>query len=82
MLISAVLSAFFYYRKRHGAVIGLMFIMYPVPRALLELIRVDNPYDVGGLTISQFVSVSMLIGGSIYLWLLYKRMPERSLALE
>lgn len=82
MLISGVLSAFFYYRKRHGAVIGLLFIMYPVPRALLELIRVDNPHDVAGLTISQFVSLSMLIGGSIYLWLLYRRMPERSPALE
>lgn len=52
-LLSGVLSTLFYLRKRHGMVIGALFVLYPIPRVLLELIRVDNPHDVGGLTVSQ-----------------------------
>ncbi len=82
MLLSGFLSALFYLRKRHGMVIGALLVLYPIPRTLLELIRVDNPHDVAGLTVSQFVSLSMLIVGIVYLIFLYKRMPERSPILE
>ncbi len=82
MLLSGVLSALFYLRKRHGMVIGALLVLYPIPRAILELIRVDNPHDIGGLTASQFVSLSMLIVGIVYLIVLYKRMPERSPLLK
>lgn len=81
-LMSAVLSAVFYRRKRHGVVVALIFVLYPVPRMLLELIRADNPTDVGGLTISQFVSLSMLVFGIASLVALYKFFPERSPHLE
>lgn len=82
LLLSGVLSALFYLRKRHGMVIGALLVLYPIPRAILELIRVDNPHDIAGLTASQFVSLSMLIVGIAYLIVLYKRMPERSPVLE
>lgn len=59
-------------------VIGALFVLYPIPRVLLELIRVDNPHDVGGLTVSQFIGLGMLLTGIAYLIILYKRMPERS----
>ncbi len=78
-ILSGLLSAIFYIRKRHGLVIILMFIMYPIARIPLELIRVDNPPDVAGfLTISQFVSLVMTTIGLIFVLLLYKMLPEQS----
>ena len=82
LLLSAVLSGLFYIRKRHGVVIGALFVLYPLPRMILELIRADNPHDVGGLTISQSVSFAMLAAGLVYLVVLYKRLPERSLLVD
>lgn len=82
MLISGLLSTLFYLRKRHGMVMGVLLVLYPIPRTMLELIRADNPYDVGGLTASQFVGLSLLIAGIVYLVLLYKWLPERSPVLE
>lgn len=82
ILLSGFLSALFYLRKRHGVVIGALFVLYPIPRTVLELIRADNPHDVAGLTASQFVSLGMLVLGILYLIVLYKRMPERSAVLE
>ena len=82
LLLSAVLSGLFYIRKRHGVVIGALFVLYPLPRMFLELIRTDNPHDVGGLTISQSVSFAMLAAGIVYLVVLYKWLPERSLLVD
>ncbi len=78
IILSGFLSATFYQRKRHGVVIGLLFVCYPVARVLLEMVRTDNPHDAAGLTISQFVSLSMFVGGLVYLFILYKYLPERS----
>lgn len=78
MLLAAVLSAVFYRRKRHGVVIGLLLLLYPIQRTILELIRADNPHDIAGLTISQGVSVGLFFGAIAYLVVLYKYMPERS----
>ncbi len=80
--LSGLLSAIFYRRKRHGVVFGLMFALYPIGRILLEIVRTDNPHDVGGLTISQFISISMILVGFVYLFILYKFLPERSPAAE
>ncbi len=77
-LLSAVLSAAFYRRKRHGIVIGLLILMYPIQRTILELIRADNPHDVGGLTVSQGVSVALFAAAIGYFVILYKILPERS----
>ncbi len=78
MFLSLFLSAIFYRRKRHGVVIGALFVLYPLQRTLLELIRADNPHDVAGLTISQSVSLPLFVLGAVYLYILYKYMPQRS----
>jgi len=78
ILLSGLLSAVFYQRKRHGVVIGLLFVLYPISRVILEMIRADNPHDAAGLTISQFVSVAMFLGGVVYLIALYRWLPQRS----
>ncbi len=78
-ILSGLLASIFYIRKRHGLVILLMFIMYPVARIPLELIRVDNPPDIlGFLTISQFVSLMMSTIGLLLVLYLYKALPEQS----
>ncbi len=82
IVLSALLSALFYLRKRHGVVIGALLGLYSIPRMILELIRADNPHDAYGLTASQFVSLGMLIAGIVYLIVLYTRMPERSPVVE
>jgi len=83
LLLFFFLSAVLRYRRRHGAVVGLLLLLYPVQRILEELIRADNPHDVAGLTISQSISVAMLIAAAAYLWVLYRRLPEKSpLAVE
>lgn len=78
MLLSWVLSGIFYLRKRHGIVMSALLLLYPVPRMLLELIRADNPPDVGGLTVSQSVGIGMMIVGIASLVALYKWLPVRS----
>ncbi|MHC4695132.1 MAG: prolipoprotein diacylglyceryl transferase family protein, partial [Planctomycetota bacterium] len=64
--------------KRHGVVIGLVFVLYPIGRVLLELIRVDNPHDTLGLTVSQFVALGMFVAGLAYFFVLYKFLPQRA----
>jgi prolipoprotein diacylglyceryltransferase len=72
-----LLSAYFYRRKRHGTVFALAMICYPVQRFIEEIIRLDNPRDTFGLTISQGVSVVLLVIGLVY-WLILLQMPLRS----
>ncbi|MEK6797636.1 MAG: prolipoprotein diacylglyceryl transferase [Planctomycetota bacterium] len=78
MFLSLLLSAVFTHRRRHGMVIGLLLLLYPVQRTLEEIIRADNPHDVGGLTASQSISVGLLVLATAYLVYLYKILPERS----
>jgi len=78
-LLAGVLSAVFYRRKRHGILLGLMMVLYPISRFVLELIRTDNPKDqLGGMTISQAVSIGMVVAGILYLVVLYAWLPLRS----
>lgn len=78
VLLSILLVTLLHRRKRHGMVFGSMLLIYPITRAVLELIRVDNPHDMGGLTISQAVSVGVFAAGAFYMFVLYTRMDLRS----
>lgn len=78
MLITWLLIEMFYYRKRHGILLGWFLILYSISRLLLEAIRQDNPLDVGGLTISQAISFGCLAAGLLCLWVVYARMPLAS----
>jgi phosphatidylglycerol---prolipoprotein diacylglyceryl transferase len=75
MLICWFLTVLFYYRRRHGILLGWFLILYSISRLLLEAIRQDNPLDVGGLTISQAISVGCLAAGLLWLWIVYTKMP-------
>ncbi|MCZ6815569.1 MAG: prolipoprotein diacylglyceryl transferase [Planctomycetota bacterium] len=76
ILLAGLLSLIFYYRRRHGVLLGVFLLIYPVSRFLLELIRQDNPLDYGGLTISQFLGLGVSLLGAVYMWYIY-RLPEK-----
>ena len=59
-------------------VVAWTMVLYPISRFTQELIRADSPRDVGGLTISQFLSLVVLLLGVVFLVLLVKILPPRS----
>ena len=77
IVLAILLSVIFYRRKRHGVVFGWLLLLYPVCRIVEEIIRIDNPHDTAGLTISQFVSLMILTVGMIWMVAIL-RMPIRS----
>ncbi len=77
-IISWLLSVMFYYRRRHGIVVGWFLVLYSISRFLMELIRADNPLDTfGGLTISQGISLGTFAAGLLWLAVMY-RLPTFS----
>lgn len=77
-LLAWILSTIFYYRKRHGVVLGWFLMLYSISRLLLESIRADNPLDTfGGVTISQGISLVTFTAGVLWLFLMY-RLPKFS----
>ncbi len=76
--LALLLTAVFHRRKRHGVCWGLFLIGYPIARICLEKIRNDNPLDTFGLTVSQGISVAMILIGIIWLVVIYRFLPERS----
>ena len=79
LLLALILNAFFYRRKRHGVVMAAAVLCYAVERFIEEAIRIDNPQDTFGLTVSQGISVGFLVFGLLYLAILQK-LPLRSSA--
>lgn len=75
--LAIILHLYFFRRKRHGMVFALFLILYAPIRFVEEAIRGDNPHDTLHLTISQFVSVVLLLTG-IALIVLLHRLPSRS----
>lgn len=71
-------------RRRHdGEIIGMMLIIYPMGRFLLEYIRSDEMSQLGtGFTISQLISFgSILIGFSVIIFgTLYGKRTENFVA--
>lgn len=72
------LTICFRIRKRHGMVFAIWLMTYPWTRFIIEIVRVDNPKDTfGGLTISQGMSIFMVLAGIVLaIWL--HRLPLRS----
>ena len=77
LLLSWLLVLIFQRRRRHGVVMGWMLLLYPPARFVLELVRVDNPHDAGGLTISQAFGLGVMVVGLVWMYAMYK-LPPRS----
>ena len=72
LLLSLLLSALLARRKRHGIVLPWLFILYSISRSTLEMVRVDNPLDTAGLTISQAISVCAIVLAILWLRVLVR----------
>ena len=74
-LLCCVALAFHPFRRRHGQVFVLSLTLYAVTRFVIELIRSDEGDFFATLTISQNVSVLMIMG-VIALWIYIQRQPS------
>lgn len=72
-LLFFVLSTIFYRQRHPGMVVAWGMILYPLDRILQEMIRSDNPHDTFGLTISQFISLAVLVLGVVLAIVLVKK---------
>jgi phosphatidylglycerol:prolipoprotein diacylglycerol transferase len=74
LIICLLLLAFYPLRRRDGEVMGLLMIAYPITRFLIEYLRNDEGVFFAGFTISQNVSILLLLGGLAY-WIWLSRFP-------
>ena len=79
LVLFVLLSAFSPLRRRDGEVFTLLMITYPVTRFLIEFLRDDEPAIGPGLTISQAISVGLLLAG-IATWAYLSRQPAERFA--
>lgn len=64
-ILAGILVWFFRRRPFEGAVFALGWILYPINRFVLEIIRNDEPDRLGtGLTFSQLMSLGLFLSGA------------------
>lgn len=76
MVLAILTWNYFPHRSRNGSVLLLGWILYPMSRFCIEMVRNDTPpYVFFGipLTIAQWVSIGMLIGAAAFAWFLSTR---------
>jgi len=59
-----------------GSVFSLMFVLYGILRFSIELVRDDNPYEIGTLTVSQLIGIGLVLLGSSLLVFYTLAQPE------
>ncbi len=77
LMISLFLGWYFWHHKYDGAVFIMLFIIYPINRFLIEMIRADNPHDTFGFTVSQFISL-VVVPLAILAFLVIRLLPANS----
>jgi prolipoprotein diacylglyceryl transferase len=63
-------------RLRPGSLALLYLILYGAGRFLLELLRTDTTYRLFGLSRNAYVSLALVVGGSVWLALRERRRPS------
>lgn len=79
IVLMVLLLAYFPLRRRDGEVMALLMIAYPITRFLIEYLRNDEAAFFAGLTISQNISVLILLSGLAY-WYRLSRWPAERFA--
>ncbi len=77
LLLAVLTYCYLYRRKRHGTVLPIGYMLYAVERFIEESIRLDNPIDTLGLTVSQSISI-VIFGICLATLFLLRRLPLRS----
>ncbi len=73
-LLAGLLIWYFKKRPFDGAVVVLGWILYPINRFVLEIIRDDEGGRLGtGLTFSQLMSIGLFVSGCLVMWWLHQR---------
>jgi phosphatidylglycerol:prolipoprotein diacylglycerol transferase len=73
-LLGWLLWSYYPFRRRDGECLALMLTIHPITRFLLEVIRTDEPEVFGtGLSISQNISIGLLVGAVLIWWQLSRR---------
>jgi len=62
---------------KHGSTFSLMFILYGFNRFFMECLRDDNPFEFDGLTISQNISIAMIILGAVLI-VIFQRIKAKT----
>jgi phosphatidylglycerol:prolipoprotein diacylglycerol transferase len=62
---------------RPGSAFSLMFILYAGMRFSMEMIRDDNPFEIGTLTVSQILSIGLAIFGIVLMAFFSRSQPEK-----
>ncbi len=75
--LGAFLLYLFWKRKqgfltRPGSTFAMMFIIYGTARFLMEFLRDDNPFEFDSLTVSQNLTIVMIIAGSVMMTIFQK----------
>jgi phosphatidylglycerol:prolipoprotein diacylglycerol transferase len=79
LVLFFLLSAYYPLRRRDGEVMALLMVTYPVTRFLVEYLRSDEGVFFAGLTVSQNVSILVLLGGLAF-WQYLLRQPAQRVA--
>ena len=73
-LLALVLWFYFPFRRRDGEVFAILLTVHPISRFFIEMIRSDEPKYP--LTVSQWISIGLLIAG-IALWIYLESRPRK-----
>lgn len=65
VILCLLLWTFYPLRRREGAVLALLMMVYSINRYLIEQLRLDNPEYVGSFTISQAISLGLFTAGLV-----------------
>jgi prolipoprotein diacylglyceryltransferase len=57
---------------RPGCIFSLMFVLYGILRFLMELLRDDNPFEFDGMTISQIISIGLVMAGLVVMMVFHR----------
>jgi phosphatidylglycerol---prolipoprotein diacylglyceryl transferase len=81
VMILLVLLAYYPLRRRDGEVFGLLLLIYPPTRFLIELLRDDEAAMISGFTVAQVVSL-IVFGLGLSFWSHIGRTATRREAVE
>jgi phosphatidylglycerol:prolipoprotein diacylglycerol transferase len=74
LLILVLLLAYFPFRRRDGEVMALLMVLYPLTRWPMESLRGDEHAIFLGMTLSQNISLGLLLAG-VWTWAWISRQP-------